>query len=185
MRVDTVRKLFAGVRIDGKMREQLDKCPPRDRVFFESADGKYLTVVRGGDDTFVGKVLDPAAPLNGIDDVRRNVWSILQRICPGRRDESEVKLFALDDSEVEPTFSNAQRPRGYTPQPNALGDRHPDRLPDRLGDRFGDRQFDRPIDRPLDRSLDRSGDRQLDRSLDRSGDKIGSPTRNSDEDDYY
>ena len=105
MRVDTIRKLFAGVRIDGRMREQLEKCPPRDRVFFESADGRYLTVVRGGDDTYIGKILEPSIPLNGIDDVRRNIWSILQRVCPGRRDESEVKLFALDDADVEPTFS--------------------------------------------------------------------------------
>lgn len=115
MRVDTIRKLFAGVRIDGRMREQLDKCPQRDRVFFESPEGKYLTVLRGGDDTYLGKVIDPAAPLNGIEDVRRNVWSIIQRICPGRRDESEVKLYALDDSEVEPTFSSSGRGRSGGP----------------------------------------------------------------------
>lgn len=112
MRVDTIRKLFAGVRIDGRMREQLDKCPQRDRVFFESPESKYLTVLRGGDDTYLGKVIDPAAALNSIDDVRRNIWSIIQRICPGRRDESEVKLYALDDAELEPTFNNASRRSG-------------------------------------------------------------------------
>lgn len=103
MRVDTQRKLFAGVRIDGRMREQLDKCPPRDRVYFESEDGSFLTVLRGGNDTYLGKVLDPAVAARGIDDIRRNVWSILQRICPGRRDENEIKLFAL--VEDEPTFT--------------------------------------------------------------------------------
>jgi len=115
MRVDTIRKLFAGVRIDGRMREQLEKCPQRDRVFFESPESKYLTVLRGGDDTYLGKIIDPAAPLNSIDDVRRNIWSIIQRICPGRRDESEVKLYALDDAEVEPTFNNASRSRSGGP----------------------------------------------------------------------
>ena len=57
MRVDTQRKLFAGVRIDSRMREQLEKCPPRDRVFFEADDGKYLTVLRGVEETYIGKVL--------------------------------------------------------------------------------------------------------------------------------
>ncbi len=124
MRVDTIRKLFAGVRIDGRMREQLEKCPQRDRVFFESTDGRYLTVLRGGEDTYIGKILDPAAPLNGIEDVRRNVWSILGRICPGRRDESEVKLFALEADEVEPTFSTPSRPRPYArPESQLLPDR--------------------------------------------------------------
>ena len=103
MRVETQRKLFAGVRIDSRMREQLEKCPQRDRLFFESTDGRYLTVLRGGEDTYLGKVLDAATPLASIDDVRRNVWSILQRICPGRRDEKEVKLFAVNDE--EPTLS--------------------------------------------------------------------------------
>jgi hypothetical protein len=114
MRVDILKKLFAGVRIDGRMREQLDKCPQRDRVFFESTDGRYLTMLRGGEDTYIGKVLDAASPLSGIDDIRRNVWSILLRICPGRRDENDIKLFALDDAEVEPTFSPPRGTRGYS-----------------------------------------------------------------------
>jgi hypothetical protein len=99
MRVDTGRKLFAGVRIDGRMREQLDKCPQRDRVYFESEDGRFLQVLRSGKDSFIGKVLEPATEARSIDDIRRNVWSLLQKICPGRRDEGEIKLFALDADE--------------------------------------------------------------------------------------
>jgi hypothetical protein len=100
MRVDTQRKLFAGVRIDSRMREQLEKCPQRDRVFFEAEDGKYLTVLRGVEESYIGKVLPPAIELRTIDDIRRNIWSILQRICPGRRDEGEVKLFTVAEDEV-------------------------------------------------------------------------------------
>ena len=100
MRVDTQRKLFAGVRIDSRMREQLEKCPPRDRVFFEADDGKYLTVLRGIEETYIGKVLPAATELRTVDDIRRNIWSILQRICPGRRDEGEVKLFTIAEDEV-------------------------------------------------------------------------------------
>ena len=99
MRVDTGRKLFAGVRIDGRMREQLDKCPQRDRVYFESEDGRFLQVLRSGKDSFIGKVLEPATEARNIDDIRRNVWSLLQKVCPGRRDEGEIKLFALDADE--------------------------------------------------------------------------------------
>jgi len=193
MRVDTIRKLFAGVRIDGRMREQLEKCPTRDRVWFESPDGKYLTVVRGGDDTYIGKILDPAVPLNGIEDVRRNVWSILQRVCPGRRDESEVKLFALDDSEVEPTFSSTSRQRPY---PSGGPDRMDSRPSERSFDRLPER--DRPLDRMSDRMSDRLPDRGPDRVSDRGSERLGDrgfteralerakdPARQSDDDDYY
>ena len=120
MRVDSSRKLFAGVRIDGRMREQLEKCPQRDRVFFESPDGRYLTILRtatrSGDETYIGKILDAALSVNTMEDVRRNIWSILQRVCPGRRDEGEIKLYSLSDGDAdvglasEPTLS-AGRPR--------------------------------------------------------------------------
>lgn len=113
MRVDTQKKLFAGVRIDSRMREQLEKCPQRDRVFFESEDGKYLTVLRGVDETYIGKVLPPATELRTVDDIRRNIWSILQRVCPGRRDEGEVKLFTL--TEEEATFAASKRGSGLGP----------------------------------------------------------------------
>ncbi len=102
------------------MREQLEKCPQRDRVFFESSDGRYLTILRtaqrGGDETYIGKVIDSAAALNAMDDVRRNIWSIMQRICPGRRDESEIKLYALAEGDgeaeaSEPTLSTHPRSR--------------------------------------------------------------------------
>ncbi len=107
MRVDTGRKLFAGVRIDGRMREQLDKCPQRDRVYFESEDGRFLQVLRSGKDSFIGKVLEPATEARSIDDIRRNVWSLLQKICPGRRDEGEIKLYALDADEPTLTRSSS------------------------------------------------------------------------------
>lgn len=121
MRVDSSRKLFAGVRIDGRMREQLEKCPQRDRVFFESTDGRYLTILRtasrGGDETYIGKILDAALSANAMEDVRRNIWSILQRVCPGRRDEGEIKVYALSEGDAEqglqsePTLSTPPRPR--------------------------------------------------------------------------
>lgn len=105
------------------MREQLEKCPQRDRVFFESSDGRYLTILRtaqrGGDETYVGKIIDAAVALNTMEDVRRNIWSIMQRICPGRRDESEIRFYALADGDgdadaAEPTLSN--QPRNRSPR---------------------------------------------------------------------
>lgn len=102
MRIEAKRKLFIGVRVDNKMRDQLDKCPPRDRVFFESDDGKYLTVLRGEEDAYIGKLVEGPAAVVTMDDVRRNILSILNRICPGRRDEEDVKVMAADEGEPPP-----------------------------------------------------------------------------------
>lgn len=110
MRLDLKRKMFVGVRIDNKMRDQLDRCPQRDRVFFESADGRYLQVLRTEEDRYIGKLIEGPAPVASLDDVGRNILSILNRICPGRRDEGDVKIMAVDEAEPPPWPE--ERPRG-------------------------------------------------------------------------
>lgn len=115
MRIEPRRKLFIGVRIDNKMRDQLDKCPPRDRVFFESEDAKYLTVLRSEEEGYIGKLVDGTASVASLDDVRRNIMSILNRICPGRRDEEDVKVMAADEGDAPPPppKKTAEDRRGY------------------------------------------------------------------------
>lgn len=112
MRIESHKKLFLGVKIDNKMREQLEKCPQRDRVFFESEDGRYLTVMRGGDDSFIGKLVDGATPAGTVEDLTRNILSILNRICPGRRDSDDIKLLATDEGEPPPQKRRDEPERG-------------------------------------------------------------------------
>lgn len=102
MRIEPHKKLFIAVKIDNKMREQLEKCPQRDRVYFESEDGRYLTVLRGGEDSFIGKLVDGATSAAAVEDLQRNVLSILNRLCPGRRDSDDVKVLATDEGEPPP-----------------------------------------------------------------------------------
>ncbi|MCS6914645.1 MAG: hypothetical protein NZ890_15580 [Myxococcota bacterium] len=102
MRLDLKKKMFVGVRIDNKMRDQLDRCPQRDRIFFESPDGRYLQVLRAEEDGYIGKLIEGPAPVPSLEDVCRNVLSILNRICPGRRDQEDVKIMVVDEAEPLP-----------------------------------------------------------------------------------
>jgi hypothetical protein len=102
MRIELDRKLFVGVRIDNKLRDALEHCPSRDRVFFDGSDARYLQVVRAVEDSYVGKVVEPAVTANSMDDLKRNVLSILTRISQGRRSEDDVKVYALDPGEPPP-----------------------------------------------------------------------------------
>lgn len=113
MRIEAQQKLFIGVRIDNKMRDQLERCPPRDRHFFEAEDGRYLTVLRGAEDAYIGKLIDGATPARAIDDVRRNVISILNRVCPGRRDEDDVKVLATGEGDPPPAPPPQEGKKGY------------------------------------------------------------------------
>ncbi len=99
MRIDDARKLFVCLRVDNKMRDQLAQAPARDKVYFDGSDPRYLTIVRTVEDSYVGKIVDGGTAAAAMEDLKRNLLSILTRVAPGRHREDAVKVFALDDAE--------------------------------------------------------------------------------------
>src|SRR5690349_21263017 len=97
MRIETNRKIFVGVKIDNKLRDAIEHCPPRDKVYIDGSDPRYLQVVRSEENSYVGKVLDGGVTAASMDDLKRNLQSILTRVAQGRRSDDDVKVFALDD----------------------------------------------------------------------------------------
>ena len=102
MRIEAERKLFVGLKVDNKLRDALAHAPQRDRAFFDGSDPRYLRELRAVEDTYLGKVIDAAISVNSLDDVKRNVLSILHRISTGRRGEDDIKVFAVDEGEPPP-----------------------------------------------------------------------------------
>jgi|GEM_PF-3612192 len=102
MRIEQERKLFVGLRIDNKTREQLATCAPRDKHFVDGTNPDYLTQLRGTEDAYIGKIIEPGAPAMGMEDLKRNIMSILNRVAPGRHREDSIKIFAIDDGEPPP-----------------------------------------------------------------------------------
>ena len=114
MRIDTERKLFIGLRIDNKMREQLSVCAARDKVYVDGSDPRYLQVLKTAEDSFIGKLVDPGSPAAGMEDLKRNILSILTRVAPGRHKEDAVKIFAVDEGEPPPEEKPAEEPEQQT-----------------------------------------------------------------------
>jgi hypothetical protein len=102
MRIVLDRKLFVGIRVDNKMRDQLEHCPPRDKLYFDGSDPRYLQVLRSVEDSYIGKLVEPGTPAVSMDDLKRNILSILTRIAPGRHREDAVKVFAVDEAALPP-----------------------------------------------------------------------------------
>jgi hypothetical protein len=102
MRIEAERKLFIGIRIDNKMRDQLHNCPARDKHYIDGSDPSYLLQVRAIEDSFIGKPIDPGTPAITMDDLKRNILSILNRVAPGRHREDAIKVFALDEGDPPP-----------------------------------------------------------------------------------
>ncbi len=96
MILDKACQLFFGCKIDSKLREGLAQAKPGDRRYFEDPDSEFLRIVTVAEEKWIGKVVKGGIPSNGVEDVQRNVSSILRRIAPNVRiSPASIKIFAL------------------------------------------------------------------------------------------
>jgi len=102
MRIESERKLFVGIRIDNKMRDQLRNTPARDKHYVDGSDPNYLFECRAVEDNYIGKQIDAGTPASSMEDIKRNIMSILNRVAPGRHRDDAIKVFALDEGEPPP-----------------------------------------------------------------------------------
>jgi hypothetical protein len=116
MRIDPVRKLFFGFKIDSKLREALAQATPGDKHYFEEGS-PYLRVLSNGDDQWIGKIVDCGIAPSEVEDIQRNVLSILNRIASGtRHSPALMRIFTVDENAPPPA---------PTPPPNT-GNRYTD-----------------------------------------------------------
>lgn len=89
-------RLFFGCKIDSKLREALAQAKPGDRRYFEDPNGEFLRVLTFEDERWIGKVMGGGVNVSDVEDIQRNVVSILRRIAPNvRTSGSSIKIFAV------------------------------------------------------------------------------------------
>ena len=84
--------IFIGCKLDGPMRRQLETLSGPDRKYVSSEDSTFLRVCRLGEQDFIGKVIHERLTTERVDDVRRNVLSILQRLFPETRLPAQLDI---------------------------------------------------------------------------------------------
>lgn len=106
-------QLFVGCKIDSKLRDAMSQAKPSERRYFESTSGsEFLTICDfGEDEKWIGKVLDGGINVTEVEDIQRNVVSILRRISADIRiPASSVKIFAIEQQrEADRNESNTNR----------------------------------------------------------------------------
>lgn len=109
-------KLFFGCKIDSKLREALAQAKPGDRRYFEDPDAGFLRICEVGEEKWIGKVVDSGVNVTEVEDIQRNVLSILRRIAPDvRKAASTVKIFPIDDTVVQPARDDSGADAGAGP----------------------------------------------------------------------
>jgi hypothetical protein len=92
-------RIFIGFKMDGSLRRQLRSIEGVDRRYVSESDPTFLTVCRLDGDDYVGKLVEDRLTTDRVDDVRRNVLSILQRLCPETRLPTRFEILACDPDE--------------------------------------------------------------------------------------
>ena len=105
MKLDKACSLFFGTKIDSKLREGLALSKPGDKKYFDGSSEEFLRVIEIGDEKdrerWVGKVIKPGPAVTEVDDIQRNILSILRRVAPNARiPASAVKIFVLQGSTI-------------------------------------------------------------------------------------
>lgn len=100
MKLDKSCALFFGTKIDSKLREGLALSKPGDKKYFDGSSEEFLRVIEIGEDKdkerWIGKVIKAGPAVTEVDDIQRNILSILRRVAPNARiPASAVKIFVL------------------------------------------------------------------------------------------
>lgn len=98
MQIVKDQKLFFGCKIDSKLRDALANAKPGDRRYFEDPESEFLRICEVGEAKWIGKVVKGGSGVNDVEDIQRNVISILRRIAPNiRLTSASVKIFAATE----------------------------------------------------------------------------------------
>ena len=121
MKLDKTTQLFFGCKIDSRLREALALAKPGDRKYFENPEAGFLQIInmprpdRDRPDRYIGKIVKSGLGCGDVEDIQRNVVSILRRIAPDiRTNPTSIKIFVLDESEPEEV--KAEEPAADKPQ---------------------------------------------------------------------
>ena len=127
MKLDKSTSLFFATKIDSKLREGLALSKPGDKKYFDGSSDEFLRVLEIGDEKdkerWIGKVIKPGPAVTEVDDIQRNILSILRRVAPNARiPASAVKIFVLQGAGVtaqviddEPEGDEAEEPGSSGP----------------------------------------------------------------------
>jgi hypothetical protein len=117
MKLDKTTSLFFATKIDSKLREGLALSKPGDKKYFDGSSEEFLRVMEIGDEKdkerWIGKVIKPGPAVTEVDDIQRNILSILRRVAPNARiPQSAVKIFVLQGAHAQAVIDDEPEEEG-------------------------------------------------------------------------
>lgn len=96
MKLDKTCALFFGTKIDSKLREALSQSKTGDKKYFDGSSEEFLRILEVDEEKWIGKVIKPGPVVTEVDDIQRNIVSIMRRVAPTARvSASGIKIFVV------------------------------------------------------------------------------------------
>ena len=106
MRLSGERKLFIGLRVDAAMKRQMDEGAAKGRPIFKPGDPAHLDTLSEGNDLYIGRIIEGGFSLEQLDDLRRNIRSIVGISFPDQRTRSlAMRVFAVEEERASGDFA--------------------------------------------------------------------------------
>ncbi len=93
--------IFVGFKLDTSLRRELELLSGPDKKYVSSDDSTFLRICRVRDRYYVGKLIHERLTTQRIEDICRNIFSILQRVCPDRRLPHNLEIFAARSGDAD------------------------------------------------------------------------------------
>jgi hypothetical protein len=103
--------VFIGFKLETGLRRQIEALVGPDKKYVSADDSNFLRICKLGDVQYVGKLIEERLSTDRIQDIQRNVVSILQRLFPEERFPRE---FLILPAGGESASVDAEDPDGQT-----------------------------------------------------------------------
>ena len=88
--------IFVGLKVNDRLRDQLDSSTASMKTFFAGNNPEYLQVIQIDSEEYIGKVTANGTSLDSLGNMLMNVKTMLQMICPGFTvTDGAIKILAL------------------------------------------------------------------------------------------
>ena len=102
--------IFIGFKMSSSLRRELEGLTGPDKKYVSTEDSNFLRICELGDKRYVGKLIHERLTTDRVDDIKRNITSILNRLCPETRIPQQLEILACSTEEKpEPSSEAGQK----------------------------------------------------------------------------
>ena len=87
---ETDKRLFVGIKISTKLQHGLDSPAPGTDRYFKENNSDFLQIITQGEEKLIGRFIKDGFPVGDLDNVSRNVRSIVRIIAGDHRLEEDA-----------------------------------------------------------------------------------------------